>query len=167
MKQIPLTQGKFALIDDEDFEFLNQWKWQFSKRYATRSKKRKNSRKSDALYMHRIIMKVQNIETAEHQEGEVDHINGNGLDNRKENLRVCTHQQNRANTKIQTNNTSGYKGVTLDREARKRVKRWKVEMKVNSKKIHIGRFLTKEDAAKAYNQAAIKYYGEYARINII
>ena len=117
--------------------------------------------------MHRVIMNLQKIDIAENNSKlEVDHRNNDGLDNRKENLRVCTHQQNRANSKLQSNNTSGYKGVVYNNESGRR-KRWTVRMKVDNKNVYVGRYLTKEEAASAYNEAAKKYYGEYARLNII
>ena len=92
---------------------------------------------------------------------EVDHINRDTLDNRKENLRYCTRSQNHCNKRIQNNNTSGYKGVVFA----KHVKKWKARVYDKGRQICVGHFDTKKEAALAYNEAAIKYYGEFARIN--
>ena len=147
MKQIPLTKGKFALVDDEDFEFLSQWKWHYiAGGYACRKPK------SGMIYMHRLLTRAT--------ESHVDHKNGNKLDNRKENLRLCTVSQNLAN-QVKTRGTSKYKGVRFD----KKHKKWISAIGFNSRPIQIGRFASEDEAAKAYNLAAVKYYGEFARLN--
>jgi hypothetical protein len=92
---------------------------------------------------------------------EVDHINHNGLDNRRINLRIATARQNKQNTKIQKSNTSGYKGVTKDRT------KWRAMIRISGKRVHLGMFDDKRDAAIAYNRAAIKYHGDFACINDI
>ena len=89
----------------------------------------------------------------------VDHINGNVLDNRLSNLRICTPSQNQANSKLPKNNTSGYKGVSKNGDG------WKAKIRVDYAYYYLGTFLTKEEAARAYNAAAIKYFGEFARLN--
>lgn len=97
-KSIPLTRGKIALFDDEDYEELSKYKWFITKVYASRHSGNKT------VYMHREIMKTpENMET--------DHINGDVLDNRRENLRICTRQENARNIRGISSNTSGYKGV--------------------------------------------------------
>lgn len=97
----------------------------------------------------------------------IDHINGDGLDNRKQNLRICTKSENACNRGIDRDNTSGYKGVCYISNKTKRVKRWIAQIAINKKHICIGYFHTKEEAAIAYNEAATKYHGEFAKLNII
>ena len=153
-KEIPLTQGKVALVDTEDYDYLNQWKWFTFKcrntNYATRKYQGK------MLLMHRYIMKPS-------FDMQIDHINMDGLDNRRDNLRICYHVQNLMNTKKHFDNTSGYKGVCYHKLKRK----WVVRINVNKKQIHLGYFIEKEDAALVYNEAALKYHGEFARLNCI
>jgi len=150
-KSIPLTRGKFALVDDDDYEYLNQWKWHLKKGYALRSKNDK-----PRIIMHRLIMNTPlGMET--------DHINHNKLDNRKENLRICTNNENHYNLKMRKNNSTGYKGVCLKRKTNK----YFAQICHNYKDIHLGYFASPMDAAKAYNEAAIKYYGKFANLNII
>ena len=92
-----------------------------------------------------------------------DHINGDGLDNRRGNLRICTQVENRSNSTRNKNNTSGYKGVMWRKKARK----WVVKICVNYRLIHLGYFDDIKEAAKAYNDAAIKYHKKFARLNVI
>jgi len=160
MKKIPLTQGKFALVDDGDFELLNQWKWSTVKHvnpkiffYAHRSERRKSKRKR--ILMHRQILNLKNPKI------HTDHIDGNGLNNQKINLRACTKHQNSFNRRINHNNTSGYKGVGWSKDR----KRWIAQIQFNKKNRRLGRFKNKVDAAKAYNKAAKKYFGEFAWLN--
>lgn len=150
MKKITLNQGKFTIVDDENFEWLNQFRWTFSNGRVIRWENGKT------IYMHRIIMNAP-IGT------EVDHINQDATDNRKENLRVCSHQQNRFNEKIRKNNSSGFKGVSY----RKDYGKWRSYIVFNNKQINLGSYNTKGEAARAYNKAAIKYHGEYAALNTI
>lgn len=146
--KILLTQGKSCIVDNNMFDYLNQWKWTLEKRYAVRKVKNK------AIYMHRLVAKPS--------DGlEVDHINGNSLDNRKTNLRVCTHKQNCQNTKKQSNNTSGYKGVSFNKGKNK----WKAYINIDRRQVFLGYHNEIKDAARKYNEAAIRYFGEFARIN--
>jgi hypothetical protein len=108
--------------------------------------------------MHRIILKAP-------KDAHVDHINGDGLDNRKWNLRLCTRSQNLCNSSIKRNNTSGYKGVRLDKWIG--YKKWRAYIWTNGRQKYIGNFSCKNEAAKAYNETATKYYGEFAKLNII
>lgn len=157
MSKIALTKGKFALVDDEDFDWLNQWKWSLNGNgYAVRTAK-----VSRGLFtvqrMHRVIM---NAPDGLH----VDHINGDKLDNRRLNLRLCTSQQNSFNRGVQSNNTSGYKGVYLHKK-RNLMKRWYAKVFVDGKYHCKGMFATPLEAAKAYNVLAVEYHGEFARLN--
>ena len=92
-----------------------------------------------------------------------DHRNGNGLDNRRKNLRACNVQQNKANSRLPKNNTSGFKGVYWE----KKLKKWGALIRVNGKAIYLGYNLDKAGAARRYNQAAYKYFSEFARLNIL
>lgn len=160
MQLIKLTQGKFAMVDDSDFEYLNQWKWHFNSRYVVRAQhnnchskcKGKGCKK---IFIHREIMKPQ-------ENMQIDHINGNTLDNQKQNLRIVTFHQNRMNRKLQSNNTSGFKGVSLIKKTGK----WRAQIKVIPKTIYLGNFDSKELAAKAYDKASKIYHGKYGRINL-
>ena len=157
---IKLTKDAVTIVDDEDFEYLNQWSWRLVK--DTKDKTGyagKGSRKQGRYFltwMHRLL-----IDVPEHMY--VDHINGNSLDNRRENLRIATRSQNQHNRTIQKNNTSGYKGVKWS----KRSNKWQVAIGINGTRIHLGYYENKHVAAKVYNDAALKYLGEFALLNII
>jgi len=159
MREIKLTQGKVALVDDEDYEELSRYKWFAQKGgrsfYAGRKLPR-NCGKQPAELMHRQIMNCPH-------DMEIDHINGTGLDNRKINLRICTRAQNRRNLKKYKNNTSGYKGVNWKESEQN----WQSRINVNKKEKYLGSFNSKEAAAKAYNVAAKELFGEFARLNIL
>jgi hypothetical protein len=158
-KEIQLTQGKVALVDDEDYEYLMQWKWFANKKgstfYAVRSLHSNNVRKT--IFMHRLI--TNNINT----KMQTDHLNGNGLDNRKINLRICTTSQNSMNRGLQINNTTGFKGVNYDKFSNK----FRAQIRVNNIYKNLGYYIDPKDAARAYNEAAIKYHGEFANLNKI
>lgn len=157
-KQIFLTQNKIALVDDDDFDYLNQWKWcalhmHKTNWYAVRSSSRIDG-KSKTVLMHRLILDVpKNLV--------IDHLNGDGLDNRRGNLRICTSRENSRNKKIQKNNTTKYKGVSRFND-----KKYQVKIKVDGKLLHLGLFENLLDAARAYDKAASKYYGEFANLNL-
>jgi hypothetical protein len=155
MKTIPLTQNKYALVDDEDYEYLNQFKWHIANKYAARDLKEKEGRGRHKVYMHREILNLHGLTQG-------DHKFGNKLDNQKKNLRPCTNQQNTFNGK-KRKGSSQNKGVYFMR--RDRV--WVAEIGIDGKGIYLGRFKTEEAAAIAYNEAAIKYFGEFARLNVI
>lgn len=106
--------------------------------------------------MHRLIMNAQNGQM-------IDHINGNVLDNRKENLRLCNKSTNAMNCKVHKHNTSGYKGVAWH----KQMKKWRAYIVINDKQKSLGLYKTKEEAAKAYNKAALELFGEFAKVNKI
>jgi hypothetical protein len=155
MKEIRLTQGQVALVDDEDFEWLNQWKW-----YAHFDGQRWYARRREGsigITMHRVILELQ------FKDGiQVDHINHNGLDNRRRNLRVCTPAQNQHNCrKLDSRCPSRHKGVTCYKG------RWMARIVKDYKTYHLGRFDTEKEAAQAYNTKALEFYGEWAYLNDI
>jgi hypothetical protein len=163
MKYLKLTRGKTAIVDDEDLDYLSQFRWHYSgsDKYGYAEKTtylgggRKNQ-KSEHIYLHRFITSAKRDEI-------VDHINRNRLDNRKENLRVCEKRQNQVNQEMRKDNKSGFKGVCWNRFLNK----WQVGISYRGKNIHLGLFTDIKKAAKVYNQAAIKFHGEFAYINTI
>ena len=152
MKRIKLSQGKYALVDEADYKWLNQWKWYMRggglPPYAWRW-----DENHKYVGMHRAILRAPNGIY-------VDHINNNGLDNQRRNLRLCTQNQNCQNRQ-KVAGTSKYKGVCK----RKGRKTWISEIRVTRKLIYLGAFQHQEDAAKAYDIAALKYFGKFAYTN--
>lgn len=146
-KQIKLTQNQYAIVDDEDYEYLNQWKWyaEWNQRghvyYAVRTSKNKR------IYMHRMLMNTP-------KGAQTDHINNNSLDNRKSNLRICSHRQNQQNLKRQT--SSKYPGVTWV----KREQKWQAQIQINGYRKNLGTFNNEKSAAKAYEKAVRELCGE-------
>ena len=153
MKRIPLTQGKFAIVDDDMFEYLNQWNWWADKGRNTYYAARHEGNKK--IYMHRFIMKAKNRRIF------IDHINDNGLDNRKCNLRLCNAAQNIVNSRGRKNRSSQYKGVSWC----KSINKWEAFITVDYKKTGLGYFIVEEKAARARDKAVLKQYGEFARLN--
>ena len=152
MKRILLTQGQYAIVDDEDLERISHWKWHFGGGYARRG----NYPSWRLIYMHREVLNVPS-------HLDCDHINGNRLDNRKINLRVCTHAQNTKNRKLSRNNRSGFKGVHW----RERDKKWSASIGIEKRRMYLGYFETREEAATSYNNAAKVLHGEFANLNKI
>ena len=141
----PLTSNKFALVDDDDFAYLTQWKWECNAfGYALR--RTYSKKKLTIIWMHREINKTP--------KGFVtDHINRNKLDNRKINLRTSTKSENALNTGLCKTNPSGHKGVWFGNHSGK----WHAEIRVEQKKKFLGSFITYEDAVEA-RQAAERLY---------
>lgn len=155
MKYIPLTQGQFAIVDDEDFEQLIRYNWCAIKKgntlYACRSDVENGGKKN--VFLHRAILGITD------KKQYVDHKDGNGLNNQRSNIRVCTPAQNSQNKKKDANSLCGFKGVHVHRN------KFRAMLRDNGKAIHIGVFNTAESAAKAYDETAKKHFGEFARLN--
>lgn len=148
MKEIPLSQGKVAFIDDEDFDRIGVYKWTYSGRYAVHGNGR-NKR-----YMHRLILNAP-------PDLEVDHVNLDPLDNQRSNLRLVTHQEQQFNKPRMTTNTSGFKGVTWAGWAHK----WRSQIEYNHRRISLGYYDNPIGAARAYDRGALLYFGKYAWLN--
>lgn len=160
MKRIKLTQGQYALVDDADYKYLNQWKWHAHKQssgnfYAVRSSSRKKGKRF-LIRMHRVILGLEHFDM---REG--DHENHNTLDNRRSNLRICSCQQNRMNRTSNRNTTSRFRGVYW----KKQDKKWRVSIQVNGKRKHLGYWNMEEVAALRYDIVAIREHGEFACLN--
>lgn len=158
MRTIPFTQGQVALVDDGDFENLNKFKWCAHKKpgfIAVRNCRcpfEKPPRRQYMIYMSHQIMSCP-------RDKEVDHKDHNTLNNQRFNLRICTHVQNQGNRSKNKNNTSGYKGVYKD------CKKWAVRIAFNKRRIYLGPFDSKIEAARAYDRTAKKCFGEFAYLN--
>ncbi|WP_060210534.1 HNH endonuclease [Sporosarcina koreensis] len=153
-KEIPLTKGKVAIVDDADYEELSKYSWYYEDHgYACR-RKTFGYYESRKVYMHREIMK-------EAEDKVVDHINRDGLDNRRANLRIVSQSLNLFNSGVRVNNTSGFKGVSRSGE------RWRSRIYVDGKEKSLGVFDCKIEAALAYNESAKKLYGDHAFLNKI
>jgi hypothetical protein len=164
MKEIKLTQGKFTQVDDEDYEYLNQFKWCAVKGgktfYAQRSVILINKLKRSTR-MHNIIMNTP-------ENFEIDHIDHNGLNNQRNNMRICTHSENQMNRTIQKNNKTGFVGVSIRKYIDSHnIKRDKISAFIghNNKMINLGSFKSEKEAAIAYDKAAKELYGGFANLN--
>lgn len=156
--EIPLTQGRIALIDATDFFLVQRYKWCATRPNnrgtwyaATRRPKTEGGGKS--LFMHRFILDTP-------ADKETDHINGNGLDNRRENLRVATHSQNQQNRHV-ASGKSRYLGVRVGRQG----KRWQAAIRISGHEHYLGTYDTQLQAALAYDKAALNAWGMWAGIN--
>jgi len=164
-KLIKLTQDKFAIVDDGDYEYLIQWKW-FAKKagrenndkfYAARTGDIGNGKRG-TIRMHRVLLGLS------HNDKRMpDHIDRNGLNNQRDNLRIATRRQNNANRNSGKNSSSIFIGVCWH----KKHKKWYVQIMNNGYKTWVGCFDNEHEAALAYNAAAIKIHGEFANLNII
>lgn len=161
MRTIPLTQGYVALVDDDDYERIAAFRWQAMRKRtangvrvcAIRSERVGVNRRR-TVYMHREILGAP-----DHLQ--VDHANGDPLDNRRSNLRLCTNQQNQANVRKAWGGTSRFKGVHLLPNGR-----WVARIGVGYRRIALGVYATEEDAAAAYDQAARRHFGPFALVNL-
>jgi hypothetical protein len=147
MKVVKLSQGFVAVVDDEDYPLVSKLNWYYNQGYA---------KNKPGLSMHRLI-------TGAKQGQIVDHRDGDGLNNTRSNLRLCTQAENARNRKMQSNNSSGYKGVYWDRSKKK----WTAQISYDRRYHNLGSFDSVEEAAVAYNTVALDVYGEFARINVL
>lgn len=152
MKEIPLTKGYVALVDDEDFERLSRWKWCAAERRGGRVYA---SRAGGRILMHREILGLTDFRI------KTDHADRNGLNNQRHNLRAATNQQNLSNIGPKRQNRSGFKGVSWFAARGK----WIATIQVNGRSKALGYFTSAEAAAKAYNDAAVEHFGEFAWLN--
>jgi len=169
------TYGEHKILFDEcDIELIESHNWQIKKcvntfyaqahiphpdggwyiRACSKTGKIKRGRRRTTLKLHRLIMKPSKGMM-------VDHINGDGLDNRRENLRVCTHAENQRNARRRNDNKSGSKGVSWNKNAKK----WRSQIRHEGKVRHIGLFESREEAARAWDAKAKEYHGKYAQLN--
>ncbi len=153
-REISLSRGKVAIVDDADYEWLSAFSWSVvgpsdGTRLYARCKIRRNGQRKSVM-MHRLIMGEP--------QSEVDHRDGNKLNNQRSNLRLATHWQNGWNRKVQKNNSSGLKGAFFHKSA----KRWHSTITVNKKTFRLGWFPSAEEAHNAYVQAAKVLHGEFA-----
>jgi len=159
---LELSQGGKALVDEEDYSRVARYKWRrINKgglRYAVHSFRR-GPEETKNIYLHRMLLQLP----AGRERLEVDHINGNGLDNRKANLRICSRSENMMNQRPRHGLSSSYKGVWWH----KRAEKWYSGIMVGKKNFHIGCFIEEEEAARAYNVAAQEHFGDFARLNIV
>lgn len=171
MKYIKLSRGKRTMVDDDDYAYLTQWAWYANRSvmktirtiwYAYRQyrdpnkKNAKGQAKQVSVAMHRVIMNAP-------RDTQVDHINGDGLDNRKQNLRLCTPAQNLWNSRWLATPNKPYKGVHKDHSLKH--PGWRATIGYGNKTIHLGWFKSAKVAAKAYDNLAKALYGEFACLN--
>lgn len=163
MRVIQLPKGQATTVDDDDFAELAQYCWQVmctkGKWYARRNVYLgfvNGKHKYTPVYLHRVIMKAERSQ-------QVDHKNGNSLDNRRENLRFSTQSQNMGNKRLRSDSQSGFKGVEIRTQGNKTF--FIAYIKDNGKKKHLGCFATAEEAHAAYCANATRVYGEFARFN--
>ena len=162
LKKISLTRNYYTLVNDDDYKIFSKERWQANVKdrrnitKVTASRVKAINGKPTTLYLHREIMKAP-------KGMYVDHINGDTLDNRRRNLRLCSNSENMRNRGKNTNNTSGYKGVSFSKERNM----WESKIIHQYKTYHLGYFNTKEKAARAYNRGAKKYHGKFAMKNVV
>lgn len=152
-KQIPVSGTKAAIVDDVDFELVSKYVWHLDTHKGTKYARTNIRRKK--VRMHRLIMGCRSDEL-------VDHVDGDGLNNTRSNLRLCNKIDNGRNSfKRRSDRSSTYKGVSRIKKTGK----WRSYIKLGDKQKHLGHFNTEKEAAKAYNQAASLHYGKFAKLN--
>lgn len=155
-REIALTRGYVALVDDEDFDWLSRWKWivhTHPRGYDTALRCVPAAEGGGQVKMHRAILGARPGLV-------VDHINGNTLDNRRCNLRLCTHAENMRNRRPHKNNAVGFKGVNLHANGS-----YVARIRADGRNVRLGTFACPVEAARAYDAAARRFHGEFARLN--
>lgn len=152
-KHISLNKGLFAIVDDEDFESLSKFKWRSNHNRRNIYVQRASPTKPKTVMMHRQVLGITDGKIT------IDHINGNGLDNRKENLRIATGSQNAGNSRMRIGTFGKYKGVHFFNE------KWVARIGHQNKRYYLGRFETREAAALACNKKYTELFGEFAKLN--
>jgi len=154
--------GLYAIVDEEDAELVSQFRWRpYKSRYGhdlfyAFTNRRMDTRLTDNMLMHRLVMGLSK------HDPDVDHVDGDGLNNSKSNLRTCTVSQNQANRHtLRADKSSVFRGVTWH----KQISKWQAQVKVNGRSLYLGCFESEVDAAIAYNKAALQHFGEFARLN--
>lgn len=157
MIEIELTQGYKSVIDNEDYELVKNYKWHVFHGHAgvkyAATKIRINNRKT-TLFLHRLLLGLKHGDRRK-----ADHKDLNGLNNTRDNLRICNNVQSNQNRGKQKRTRSGFKGVYIDKS------KYRVNVNINGKLIHIGMFDNPIDAARAYDEQIIRHYGEFAKTN--
>jgi hypothetical protein len=157
MRKIRLNNGRFAIVDDKDFDSVNRFAWfvvAHGRRCYARAKdltRRRSNGERPIIYMHRLILG--------YPVGDIDHKNGDGLDNQRSNLRVCTRSQNMQNQTTRATSKSGFRGVTWNKTARK----WVATIGLKGRIVYLGCFESKEEASLIYENAAQEHFGEFYR----
>lgn len=158
VKIVPVSGRHLAFVDDKDYERVAQHNWFFERGYA------KSNNRREERWMHRFILQPLLGQA-------VDHANGNGLDNRRSNIRIATPAQNAQNTKAKEKNWLGgipaseYRGVFRDKSSK--VHKWAAQIRADGQRFYLGRFVSEKEAAKAYDNAARKLHGVFARLNFL
>lgn len=150
-KWVRLSHGMYTLVDDSDYILVEGYNWAY---FRSRTSIITGYAVSGPMLMHRLLLGAGKGQM-------VDHVDGNGLDNRRHNIRFATKSQNEGNTTKRSNNTSGYKGVFWDKTKNK----WLAQLHTKERSIHLGRYLDKDEAARAYDAAARKHFGDFAYTN--
>ena len=166
MKTLIIISKKYGshevYYDDQDEAIVSRHMWHLvpskGNTYYTHTNMRIDDKRTK-FYLHRLILGLTNPKIM------VDHKNHNGLDNRRENLRVCNGSQNHGNEQIGKGYSSRYKGVSLYKGPHSHLRPWVARIQINKKRIYLGVFSTEEEAAQAYNTAALQYFGEFAFLN--
>lgn len=157
MRVLILTQGQHTVIADSVYEWASKFKWYAKKDrntfYAARNIRLPDGRRVTSL-LHREILKAP-------KGVEVDHQDGDGLNNLPDNIRICSSTENARNRSIRPDTISGYKGVYFHKATGK----WQAEIQIAGKRVHLGLFEQKIDAAKSYDRASLRLFGEFARPN--
>jgi len=157
MKTIELTQGQVAKVSDDWFEVLNKYKWYAW--YDPHTKSFYAVRATSSLLGKRKMIRMHRVVAGTPDGMKTDHRDGDTLNNLPDNLRICTNAQNLSNRGMNANNTSGFKGVFASG------KKWIAKIKVDDKYLYLGTYPIREEAARAYDEAAKKYHGEFANLN--